>query len=252
MKSLFKVYKSANVTLGQRKAIENNDYATLVKYNQKNEEMEVEEQSETDRINNVELQCQDLIQEAQSEANSILAEAYEDSKIMQEKSKKEGYNEGYNAGYDLGRNEGYHVYTALIDEAKQLKQQIYQDKKNASKELETDLIHLVIESVKKVIQHELEENNELILNLISKAIDKCTFTESLIIRVSEENYDTVNSSINRIYMMTDGVDSIEIKCDKSLKQGSVIIDTLSGRIDASIETQIRQIENTFNELLKSE
>lgn len=248
MKSLHKVYKSANVNLGQTKSIEYIEKESL-KVSLDIEELEVDEQFEIDNmINEAKNECERLIVKAQAEANEILSEAYEDSQAILEKAKEDGYKEGF----EIGRNEGFNLYTGLINEAKELKQEAYKFKSEIGKNLEKDIVNLVVDSIKKIIDHELKENDQLILNVIKKAVDKCTFTESLTIRVSEEEYAIVNSAINQIYMMTEGVDDIIVKSDKSLKLGSVIIDTLSGKIDASIETQIKIVENAFYELLRSE
>lgn len=249
-----KVYKSANVTLGQKKSIEFIQQVTPHIIDEENEAMttygaDIDEQFEIQsRISEAEQECERLIEQAREEANLILAEAYESSKGILEKAKEDGYAEGF----EIGRNDGLQTYTALIDEVKQLKQDVYSYKREVGLQLEKDIVYLIIDSIKKVLKHEMSENNELILNLIRIAIDKCTFTESLIIRVSEEDYETVHSSINQIYMMTEGIDGIEVKCDMSLKSGGVIIETVSGKIDASIETQINQIQKAFYELLGSE
>ena len=253
MKSLHKVYKSANVTLGQKKSLEYTQVYTESVPQQVDNEITEEIQLDVEleiqnRINEAELECERMIEQAQVEVNQILAEAYDDSKAIMEKAKEDGYQDGF----EQGKKEGFNLYNALIDEVNQLKQEVYKYKRETAKQLEKDIVKLIIDSINKIINHELNENNELILNVIKVAIDKCTFTESLIIRVSEDDFETVNSSINRIYMMTEGIDQVEIKCDKFLKSGSVVIDTVSGKIDASIETQIKQIENAFNELLRSE
>lgn len=254
MKSLHKVYKSVNVTLGQKKSIEyNQQYVVRDEepddIQSSKEEIEIDEQLEIqNKINEAEEECERLLSQAKEEANLIIAEAYEDSKNILEKAKEDGYKEGLS----IGQREGLEEYSTLIDEAKQLKQGVYQFKRETASQLEEDIIHLVIDSVKKIINIRLEENNELILNIVKTAIDKCTFTESLTIRVSEEDFESVNANVNQIYMMTEGIDQISVKIDKFLKSGSLIIDTISGKIDAGVETQINQIEHAFKELLRSE
>ena len=70
--------------------------------------------------------------------------------------------------------------------------------------------------------------------------------------MSENNYEIVNSSKDKIYIMTEGIDNIEIKKDSALEDGSIIIETISGTVDASLQTQITQIEQMFYDILKSE
>ena len=92
----------------------------------------------------------------------------------------------------------------------------------------------------------------MLLNLVESGIERCTYTDTLIIRVSENNYETVNSFKNKIYIMTEGIDNIEIKKDPALEDGSIIIETISGTVDAGLQTQITQIEQMFHDILKGE
>ncbi|HZK56891.1 MAG TPA: FliH/SctL family protein, partial [Clostridia bacterium] len=131
-----------------------------------------------------------------------------------------------------------------------IKQNVLSGRKTVAKELEEQIVELIISCVKKVLNHELEKNHKLLLNLIENGIEKCTYTDSLIIRVGENDYETVNSSKNKIYIMTEGIDNIEIKKDPALEDGSIIIETVSGTVDASLQTQITQIEQMFYEILE--
>jgi len=266
MKSLFrsKVIKSAEVTVGQRKEIDFNTF-----YLQKvlreiseadndgyiSEEVEgslEEELSEEEKLQQMleqaNAECEILVENAKRDAEIILEEAYGDSRRITENSRQEGYQKGYQEGQESGFRE----YQELLEEVKAMKHGILEEKRRTAQLLEKDLIQLVIQSVKKVIRHEISENQELLLNLIQEGINKCTFTESLIIRVSDVDYDLISVYKNRVYMMTEGIEDIEIKADASLNSGSIIIETASGRIDAGIETQIKVVENLFNELLQGE
>ena len=141
--------------------------------------------------------------------------------------------------------------TSLIDEAKQLKQQAYDARNQLSIQLEKNLVQLVIQTARRILQSELQENQELLFQLIDEGLKKCNYTENLVIHVSEMDYDMVYAYQNRIYLMTDGIYDIEIKSDPSMSPGSVVIETASGQVDAGIETQLKQIEAAFEELLQS-
>ena len=264
MKSLSrsKVIKSTEVTVGQRKEIDFNTFylqkvlrEIVEAENDASEEVEEpieEEISEEEKLQQIldqtNAECEILMENAKRDAEIILEEAYSDSQKITENARQEGFQKGYQEGQEAGFKE----YQELLEEVKAMKQEVLDEKRRTAMLLEKDLIQLVIQSVKKVIKHEISENHELILNLIQEGINKCTFTESLIIRVSDVDYDLISVYKNRVYMMTEGIEDIEIKADASLNSGSIIIETASGRIDASIETQVKVVENLFNELLQSE
>lgn len=263
MRSLFKVYKNSNIILGEKETIKFGE-----KKNLQIQQNEIEASTEDSTSYNVDLEeikaqkelileeaeikCQEIIQNAKKEAEIILEDAYNDSRNLYEKAKKDGYEEGYDEGFIKGKEEGYKEVENYIEDAKSIKQEAMREKNKLVKELEEQIVELVIQSIKKILNHEIEKNHSLLMNLIEKGLEKCTFTESLVIRVSEEDYELVHSSKNKIYMMTEGIDEIEVKSDASLPKGSVYIETLSGTIDSSIQTQIEQIETLFKELVKSE
>ena len=270
MKSLSrsKVIKSTAVNLGQRKEIDfNTFYSQRVIMDRLNEYQEISLEEEQllaeEQLLEVELsdeekvqqlleethrECQFLLESAKRDAEILLEDAYEDSRKVLESARTEGYQKGLQEG----KESGYQEYQELLEEVSSMKKELFQEKRRTVIALEKDIIKLVIDTAKKVIKSEINENSEILFNLIQEGINKCTYTESLIIRVSDTDYDLINGSKNRVYMMTEGIEDIEIKSDASLSSGSVIIETASGRIDASVETQIRVVEKLFSELLQSE
>lgn len=258
-----KVFKSTNVVLGIKKEIDYTDLKldNIIKLrqdislgddgeNENIQELEAEDPTPTpeELLNEAIEEANLIISEAKKEAALIIQEAYQESKNIYERAKLEGNAEGFNEGLE----KGYSEVDQFIEEATNIKLQAMEEKKAMAKSLEKQLVTLVIDTVRKVIKHQLDEEHSLLLNLIEEGLEKSTFTESILIRVSERDYDLVNSSKNRIFMMTEGIEKMDIKCDPSLDGGSVIIETLSGTIDASVETQIRAIEKLFTELLQGE
>lgn len=256
MKLLYKVYKSVEVILGNKKKLEFAD-DQVVKSIDKNIEEEIIEAEDLEELakeksrqilEETELQKNQLLAMAKKEAEAILEKANEESKNIYENAKREGYSNGFKSG----KEKGYQEYIQLINEATEIKKETLRTKKKLAQELEKEIIDLVIFSIGKVIDYELDHNHEILLRLIKKGLEKCTFTETLIVRTSEYDYDVVNSYKNKIFMMTEGIDEIQIKSDAALSRGSVVIETLSGKIDASINTQLDQIQTLFKELLKGE
>ncbi len=265
MKSLSrsKVIKSTEVTLGQKKEI---DFNTFYIQRVLKEIVEAEENTASDEMSAAEevtispeeeakqlledtnVECEALLENAKRDAEIILEEAYADGKVITERARQEGFQKGYQEGQEAGFKE----YQDLLEEAKTMKQGLLDERRRTALSLEKDIVGLITETVRRVIQHEINENNELLLNLIQEGINKCTYTESLIIRVSDADYQVVSLYKNRVYMMTEGIEDIEIKSDASLSNGSIIIETASGKIDAGIETQMKVVEALFNQLLQSE
>jgi len=261
MRSLLKsnVLKSANIIRGEKKELEIKIPIPIIEVPTPAPEEEIlvaEEAIDLQKIKGeaeailreAQLQREEILVHARKESDAILEEAYQDSQRIFEKARKEGHDKGLLEG----KEQGYLEMEGILQEAAQLKSNAFEERRRMAKELEVGLIHLVIDTVKRVLRHEMDEHHELLLNLIQEGIDKCTFTDTLVIKVSQRDFDVINNAKHKIYMMTQGIEHLEVKCDPALPVGSVHIETSSGSIDASIETQIEIVEKLFEELLRSE
>jgi len=263
---LSRVYKQNQVILGEEKQVKiqvnpvmkfaENKYLDKTEQDPKNkhiyqdaETIVSEAKDEAYNIlQNARIEYDKIINMAKEEGDAIISEAYKKSNEILEAARKEGYNKGLEQGQEAGLNEVDYI----IEEAKEIKEGVLLEKKSMAKSLENEIIDLVISCVKKIINYELDKDHQLLLNLVKKGIEKCIYTDGLVIRVSTSDYEIVNSSINKIYMMTEGIDSIEVKKDPALKDGSIIIETTSGTVEASMQTQIIQIEQMFHDISKGE
>jgi len=264
---LSRVYKQSQIVLGEEKIVKL-QLQQVIKFdenkknNNKLEDDQIDKQINEEAgtiiakakdeaciiLQNAQLEYDAILNKAKEEEQQIISEAYTKSSEILESAKKEGYDEGFTRGEVAGLNE----VDSIIEEAKEIKEGILLKKKTMAKSLEGEIIDLVVFCVKKVIDFEIENNHQLLLNLVKRGIEKCVYTDSLVIRVSTNDYETVNLSKNKIYIMTEGIDSIEIKKDPALNDGSIIIQTTSGTVEASLQTQIVQIEQMFHEILKGE
>ncbi len=189
-----------------------------------------------------------IIDEANFEAKRIIDNAQEEKDRIQATAGDNGYKDGFNTGYTEGINQAQDI----IIKAEEVKKQL--DDRNASiyKEAENEIMELVIDISQKVIGQELSQNNEVMLSLIKQCINKCTFKDKLTIRVSEDDFNYVNSIKERIKMLTEGINDLIVHCDKALTKGSCIVETPSGEINAGIDVQMKEITKAFDYLIRNE
>ncbi len=189
----------------------------------------------------------EILDQAKLEEQNILSMAKNEGERIRKENKEIGYKQGYEEGY----NKSIAEYNFLIQEALGVKNTLLEWKKKEIDNLEKDIIHLVLDSIQKIIQIKLEEDDHVILNILREGLNKFTFTESLIIRANSENFDVVNFSKDKILAMAEHIDQIDIKVDNSLHKGEIIIDTSSGSINPSITNQIEILKESFLKLLQS-
>lgn len=228
----------------QLKNNENADIAESVE-EKRNEEAEALISKKIEEMNQL---YKETINNANEEANKIISQAYEKSEEIMEQSRQDGFLEGKNAGFE----EGKAAADSIIHEALAIKKQAEANMSSLISELEEDIIKLTISTAEKILNKKIEEEYDTILNLIKLGLEKCAFTEDLVLRVSIDDYDFAISSKDKILALSQNINDIIIRQDKSLVKGSCIIDTPSGSIDSSIDTQFNQVKEMYEELLRSE
>jgi len=205
-------------------------------------------------------EAEKIMTEANEQKENHLNEAYEKSKELfnefREKGHNEGYNKGYEEGYSVGYTKGYDEGKTeskkLIQEAIDIKNECIKDKDSIYREIEEDVIELVIDICEKVIYEKIDEDKEYIVSLILKGIESLNATENLVVRVSREDYDIVEMSKDKILAKTSLINELEVKADSNLKKGDCIIETSSGNVDMSVQDQVEKVKELLNNILISE
>lgn len=251
MRSLSRIFKSNYVKVGTPKPIKANIPQAPKK--EEHRTMEVHQaKSLEEKANSIIEDAKDMylriIEEANFEAQKIIEQANRDKDELMEHAAQQGYQEGYNIGY----NEGLNQAEEQIQQAAELKSHLDSRSRQMYKEAEKEIMQMVVDIAEKVVGEELAQNPAAILAIIKQAIAKCAFKDKLVIRVSEQDFDYVSSNKDRISMLAEGINDLEIACDKALDKGSCIVETPSGEVNAGIRVQIHEVKKAFEYLMRNE
>lgn len=246
-----RIFKSNYVKVGAPKPIKSN--FPIIKKEEPPIAMTVEAGLSPDEVaNNIIKDAKEMylriIEEANRDAQKIIEDANQERNSIYSKASEQGYTEGYQAGYKDGEN----LAESIIQQAVDIKSDLDQRRSLIYMEAEHELMELVLDIANKVLNIELTQNKEVMMSLINQALQKCAFRDKLTIRVSDQDFDFVNASKDRIIRLAEGINDLEIQLDKALEKGSCIIETPSGEINASINVQMREIQKAFEYLLRNE
>ena len=194
------------------------------------------------------IKAEDIVNNAEREAEKVLEKTYLEAKKVIEHSKDTGFKEGFNKGYDEGKK----TSDEIILEANQIKRNYLQEREATLLGLEEEVVDLVIEICEKILNQKLIDDKESIISVVLKGIKSLNVRDSIVIRVSREDYDIVDMSKERILVMANLIDDIVIKVDNNLLKGGCIIESSSGNVDASIDVQIKEMKKTILNLLNGE
>jgi flagellar assembly protein FliH len=162
-----------------------------------------------------------------------------------EEEKKRGYQEGYEMGMDEGRNHGFLQYQELIQKAKGVLEQAYEEKMAVIQEAEPFVIGLSMEIAEKILQQELKTNEEALLPMIKQSLTSVYESTRLTLTVSPEDYLFVQKQREQLLAVMNGKVEVKIMPDYSIQHGGCIIHTSSGSVDARIDVQLSEIKKAL-------
>ena len=112
------------------------------------------------------------------------------------------------------------------------------------KQAEQDLVKLTIAIARRVLRGELTVDAEALQGIVVAALDKLQARDISRLRLHPEHAVAVRRQLESA-----GVRGIEVVADSSLAPGDLIFDTSRGTFEASIESQLREIERGFTDTL---
>jgi flagellar assembly protein FliH len=113
------------------------------------------------------------------------------------------------------------------------------------RDAEKDLVKLAIAIARRVLHRELTLDPESIEGLIRVALDKLQTRELCRVRAHPDQKPAIAAALQRF----SNSHNVELVADPSLQCGDVLFETAHGDLDASIESQLREIERGFADRL---
>lgn len=108
------------------------------------------------------------------------------------------------------------------------------------REAEKDLVLLALAIAKRILRREVSVDPDAIGGLVKAAMEKLQTREGCRIRVH-----TSHAAFVRQHLDTFGTGGAEVLGEAGLEPGDVIVETSRGNLDASVNTQLREIERGF-------
>ena len=113
-------------------------------------------------------------------------------------------------------------------------------------QVEEDAVRLSLAIARKVLRRECTVDPGALAGLVRVALDKANARDVLRIRTAPQDAPDLSARLSSL-----GLPSlVEVVADSGLERGSVLLDTNQGQVDASVETQLREIERGLADALE--
>ena len=123
---------------------------------------------------------------------------------------------------------------------------LVQQRKRLRAEAEEDTVKLAIAIARRVLHRELSTDSDAMLGLVKAAFGKLNVRETHRLRVSPEDAAALEENRARLELPP----GLEISRDASLRRGSAVFETARGELDASVDTQLAEIERGLTDIMR--
>lgn len=171
-----------------------------------------------------------------------------DSNAQQEYARieQEAYNRGFTEGKTAGRQQAAAELQPVLDQLGKSLASLASLRSRIRGDAESDLLKLAISIARRVLHRELTLDPESIEGLIRVALDKLQTRELCRVRVHPDQEQAIRKSLERF----SNSQKVELTTDASLQCGDVLFETAHGTLDASIESQLGEIERGLADRLR--
>lgn len=251
---MYNIIKSSEVVIDSKKYI----LSEKIKEKEKDEkktknEKKVEKKEDILKIKEeileeAKVESDEILKETLEEKEKIISDAYDESIRIRENAKKEGFDEGKKEAIESMKSKEKEI----IEEALNYKESISSKYDEFFLKREEKMINIVINSVEKILNKKISDDEETIVNLIKKGIENAIFSTEIKIRVSEQDYEAALEGKAKLLAFSKNIKDIEFEIDYSMESGDCIIESENGNVDLGINMQFEKLKKLYLDLLQKD
>lgn len=110
---------------------------------------------------------------------------------------------------------------------------------------EEQLVRLSLAIARRILHREIQVDPEALIGLVRAAIDRSELRELNRILLNPQDREVLQPYLDRLHLPP----RVEIAADATLERGALLLESGSGLLDASIQSQLDEVERGFIDLL---
>ncbi|WNS77173.1 flagellar assembly protein FliH [Bacillus sp. DTU_2020_1000418_1_SI_GHA_SEK_038] len=211
-------------------------------------------------------QAQSIIAEAEMEAESIISLARHEAELIRQQLEQDvqsfeiekeniaaaAHESGYASGYEEGREKGYLEYLEIIESARAVVDSAKNDYRMHVESSDREILEIGLKVAQKILGKTIQENKEEFLPIVKRALKEARDNQEIQLHVHPSHYDYLLSNKEELKILFPREIDLFIYPDDELGESSCIIESVNGRIDASIDSQLEEIKRKLVEMLEGE
>lgn len=175
----------------------------------------------------------DIDPELQERIEAVLDEAERFKQSLIEEA-RQAVTEMCRESAAAGQQEGF-------SEAEHLRQQIAAMEQRMLKEVEGEVVRASLRIASELLEAELGAREDAIVDIVCTALATARDARDVFLRVNPMDAETLRTHKQRLIDALGRARDVDVREDRNVKPGGVLIQTESGVIDAQLGTQLEEI-----------
>ena len=181
------------------------------------------------------------------EASMLRARLQELTQAAEEQA-RQAHEAGHRSGVAAGRAAAQDEVNLAVEKLGQVIAELAGARTDAMRRAEADVVKLSIEIARRVLHRELSQDTSALEGLIRAALDKLQAQEVYRVRVHPEHLVVLRACLEQSGRGA----SVEVLSDPSQARGGAVFEMSRGSLDASVETQLQEIERGLIDQLQEQ
>lgn len=179
------------------------------------------------------------LERVKEETDRMLREANVRIEEMRVNTLEEAKTEGYRDGYSKGMAEAQ----AAKEQYLNMQTRLQEEYDRQIEALEPEFIETLTGIYEHIFKVDLSSYHQLVVNLLTDAMQKTESARNYIVHVSRQDYQTVSEAREEILEETGTLsDNLEIISDMTLSLSQCMIETEDGIYDCSLGTELEELK----------
>jgi flagellar assembly protein FliH len=159
---------------------------------------------------------------------------------------KSAYQKGIRDGQAAARKEMLAQMEAISSRMARTIEEFSGMRQRFRHEAEEDVVALALAIARRILHRELTIAPEALLGIVKAALEKIEAREVHRVRIRPEDAPAVKQFLDKMGLPQ----RVEVVADPGLERGAAILDSGRGALDASVETQLSEIERGLADLVR--
>ena len=159
---------------------------------------------------------------------------------------KAGHDEGYQTAFQKGENSAKEEFSPLLETLSNLIQELSEFRTMMYPKVEKEMVEMVTGLTKKILQHEINTNEDSIKQMILLAVNSVIDKENMTIRIHPSDKAHAEAFSPELKNLFSDIKNITFEENPGVEKGGCVIDTNFGTINAKVD----QLEEQIDKILK--